>query len=273
MAHKSTRNDHAGRPDAEALVALEQREGRGRLKIFLGAAPGAGKTFEMLVQGRRRLLGGADVVVGFVETHGRAETQAQVADLPVLPRARVDYRGQALEEFDLGAALARRPQILLLDELAHTNPPGSRHPKRWMDADELRAAGIEVWTTANVQHIEGLSEAVARITDVRVAETVPDRMLAEADAIELIDIPAPELLERLRQGKVYRQDQAKPALKGFFRDDNLAALREMALRRTANATGRCGSPSGSAPRWRRWSRPTCPRPSCEKRRRAMPPTS
>ena len=168
-----------------------------------------------------------------METHGRAETQAQIADLPVLPRARIEYRGQALEEFDLDAALARRPQILLLDELAHTNAPGSRHPKRWMDADELRAAGIEVWTTMNVQHLESLSDAVARITGVRVAETVPDRVLAEADAIELIDIPPAELLERLRQGKVYRPDQAERALKGFFREGNLAALREMALRRTA----------------------------------------
>ena len=221
------------RPDPDALLALAAKEGRGRLKVFLGAAPGVGKTFEMLVQGRRRRLGGADVVVGFVETHGRAETQAQIADLPVLPRARVEYRGQALEEFDLDAALARRPQILLLDELAHTNAPGSRHPKRWMDADELRAAGIEVWTTMNVQHLESLSDAVARVTGVRVAETVPDRVLADADAIELIDIPPAELLERLRQGKVYRADQAERALKGFFREGNLAALREMALRRTA----------------------------------------
>ena len=221
------------RPDPDALLALAAKEGRGRLKVFLGAAPGVGKTFEMLIQGRRRRLGGADVVVGLVETHERAETQAQIADLPVLPRARIDYRGQTLEEFGLDAALARRPQILLLDELAHTNAPGSRHPKRWQDVEELRAAGIEVWTTMNVQHLESLSEAVARITGVRVAETVPDRVLAEADAIELIDIPPAELLERMRQGKVYRADQAERALKGFFREGNLAALREMALRRTA----------------------------------------
>jgi two-component system sensor histidine kinase KdpD len=225
--------DEPARPDPEALLALAAKEGRGRLKVFLGAAPGVGKTFEMMVQGRRRRLGGADVVVGLVETHGRAETQAQIADLPVLPRARVEYRGQVLEEFDLDAALARRPQILLLDELAHTNAPGSRHPKRWQDVEELCAAGIEVWTTMNVQHLESLSEAVARITGVRVAETVPDRVLADADAIELIDIPPAELLERLRQGKVYRADQAARALKGFFREGNLAALREMALRRTA----------------------------------------
>jgi two-component system, OmpR family, sensor histidine kinase KdpD len=225
--------DEPARPDPDALLALAAREARGRLKVFLGAAPGVGKTFEMLVQGRRRRLGGADVVVGLVETRGRAETQAQIADLPVLPRARIEYRGQSLEEFDLDAALARRPQILLLDELAHTNAPGSRHPKRWMDVEELRQAGIEVWTTMNVQHLERLSDAVARITGVRVAETVPDRALAEADAVELIDIPPAELLERLRQGKVYRPDQAERALRGFFREGNLAALREMALRRTA----------------------------------------
>jgi two-component system sensor histidine kinase KdpD len=223
----------AARPDPDALLAVAAREGRGRLKVFLGAAPGVGKTFEMLVQGRRRRLGGADVVVGLVETHGRAETQAQIGELEVLPRARIEYRGQVLEEFDLDAALARRPQILLLDELAHTNAPGSRHPKRWQDVDELRQAGIEVWTTMNVQHLESLSDAVARIAGVRVAESVPDRALAEADAIELIDIPPGELLERLRQGKVYRPDQAERALKGFFREGNLAALREMALRRTA----------------------------------------
>jgi len=225
--------DEPARPDPDTLLALARQEARGRLKVFLGAAPGVGKTFEMLIQGRRRRLGGADVVVGLVETHGRAETQAQIADLPILPRARVEYRGQMLEEFDLDAALARRPQILLLDELAHTNAPGSRHPKRWQDVEELREAGVEIWTTMNVQHLESLSEAVARITGVRVAETVPDRVLADADAVELIDIPPAELIERMRQGRIYRPDQASRALRGFFREGNLAALREMALRRTA----------------------------------------
>src|SRR4051794_12135819 len=222
------------RPDPDALLALAAREGRGRLKVFLGAAPGVGKTFEMLVQARRRRLGGGDIVVGLAETHGRAETAAQIGELEVLPRARIDYRGRFLQEFDLDAAQARRPQILLLDELAHTNVPGSRHPKRWMDVEELRQAGIEVWTTMNVQHLESLSEAVARITGVRVAETVPDRVLAEADAVELVDIPPAELLDRMRQGRVYRPDQAERALKGFFREGNLAALRELALRRTAD---------------------------------------
>ncbi|RAI58667.1 sensor histidine kinase [Roseicella frigidaeris] len=221
------------RPDPEALLALAAQEGRGRLKVFLGAAPGVGKTFEMLLQARRRQLGGADLVVGLVETHGRAETAAQLSGLELLPRLGSVYRGQSLAEFDLDAALARRPQILLLDELAHSNLPGSRHPKRWMDVEELRRAGIEVWTTMNVQHLESLSDAVARITGVRVAETVPDRVLAEADAVELIDIPPAELLERMRQGRIYPPEQARRALQGFFRAGNLAALRELALRRTA----------------------------------------
>jgi two-component system sensor histidine kinase KdpD len=225
--------EEPARPDPDALLALARREGRGRLKVFLGAAPGVGKTWEMLAEGRRRAAGGDDVLIGIVETHGRAETQAAIGDLPILPRARIEYRGQVLEEFDLDAALERRPRILLLDELAHTNAPGSRHPKRWQDVEELRTAGIEVWTTMNVQHLESLSEAVARITGVRVAETVPDRVLADADAVELIDIPPAELIERMRQGKVYRADQAARALRGFFREGNLAALREMALRRTA----------------------------------------
>lgn len=225
--------DDPQRPDPEALLALARREGRGRLKVFLGAAPGVGKTFEMLAEAHRRKAGGAEVMIGIVETHGRAETLAAVGDLPVLPRARIPYRGQEIEEFDLDAALVRRPAILLLDELAHTNAPGSRHPKRWQDVEELREAGIEVWTTMNVQHLESLSDAVARITGIRVAETVPDRVIAEADAVELVDIPPAELIERMRQGRIYRPDQADRALRGFFREGNLAALREMALRRTA----------------------------------------
>ncbi|WP_043363566.1 sensor histidine kinase KdpD [Belnapia sp. F-4-1] len=229
--------DEPARPDPDALLALARQEGRGRLKVFLGAAPGVGKTYEMLAGARRRQAGGAEVLVGIVETHGRAETEAQLGALPVLPRAAIPYAGpngmRMLEEFDLDAALARRPAILLLDELAHSNAPGSRHPKRWQDVEELRDAGIEVWTTVNVQHLESLSDAVARITGIRVAETVPDRVLVGADTVELIDIPPAELLERLRAGKVYRPDQAERALRGFFREGNLAALREMALRRTA----------------------------------------
>ncbi len=225
--------EEPARPDPDALLALARREGRGRLKVFLGAAPGVGKTFEMLAEAHRRRAGGADILIGIVETHGRAETQAAIGELAVLPRARLAYRGQDLEEFDIDAALARRPAILLLDELAHTNVPGSRHPKRWQDVEELRDAGIEVWTTMNVQHLDSLSDAVARITGVRVAETVPDHVIAEADAVELVDIPPAELIERMRQGRIYRPDQANRALRGFFREGNLAALREMALRRTA----------------------------------------
>ncbi|SHJ24002.1 two-component system, OmpR family, sensor histidine kinase KdpD [Roseomonas rosea] len=232
-ARRQLEHGGAARPDPDALLARAKQEGQGRLKVFLGAAPGVGKTYEMLTEARRRALGGADVVIGLVETHGRAETAVQVAGLEVLPRARIAYRAQVLEEFDLDGALARRPAILVLDELPHSNAPGSRHPKRWQDVEELRAAGIEIWTAMNVQHLESLSEAVARITGVRVAETVPDHVLAGADAVELIDIPPAELLERLRQGRVYRPDQAARALKGFFREGNLAALREMALRRMA----------------------------------------
>ena len=233
MRDAGTGNGEPARPDPDALLALAKQEQRGRLKVFLGAAPGVGKTYEMLTEARRRALGGADVVVGLVETHGRAETAAQLAGLEMLPRASLSYRGQVLSEFDLDGALARHPGILVLDELPHSNAPGSRHPKRWQDVEELRAAGIEVWTAMNVQHLESLSETVTRITGVRVAETVPDHVLAGADAVELIDIPPAELLERMRQGKVYRPDQAARALKGFFREGNLAALREMALRRTA----------------------------------------
>ena len=225
------------RPDPDRLLESLARESRGRLKVFLGAAPGVGKTFEMLAEARRRRDAGANLLVGIVETHGRAETLAQLGDLPVLPRRLMEHRGQAIEEFDIDAALALRPQILLLDELAHSNAPGSRHPKRWQDVEELRDAGIEVWTALNIQHLESLAEPVARITGIPVAETVPDHVLAGADAVELIDIPPAELLERLKQGKVYRPDQAERALRGFFRGGNLAALREMALRRTAERVG------------------------------------
>nr|WP_314073966.1 sensor histidine kinase KdpD [uncultured Roseococcus sp.] len=222
------------RPDPDALAELAAREGRGRLKVFLGAAPGVGKTVEMLAEARRVHEAGRDVLVGLVETHGRAETEAAVGTLPRLPLRSMAYRGQALQEFDLDAALARHPAILLLDELAHTNAPGSRHPKRWQDVEELRDAGIEVWTTMNVQHLESSAEAVARVTGVRVAETVPDSVLAGADAVELVDLPPTELLERMRAGKIYRPKQAERALRGFFKEGALTALRELALRRTAD---------------------------------------
>ena len=228
-----TREDDDRRPDPDALILAAAREGKGRLKIFLGMAPGVGKTWEMLAAGRRKRDEGIDVVVGLVETHGRGETAAQIGELPVLPRRRLAYRGREIEEFDLDGALARRPALLLLDELAHTNVPGSRHAKRWEDAAELLEAGIDVWSTLNIQHLESLNDAIARITGVRVAETIPDRVLALAADIEVIDLPPAELRARLAEGRVYPPETARRALGGFFREGNLAALREMALRRVA----------------------------------------
>lgn len=221
------------RPDPDALLAAVAGEGRGRLKVFLGSAPGVGKTWEMLVQAKRRQAEGADVLAGVIETHGRAGTEAELKGLPVLPCRDMPYRGQVLKEFDLDAALARRPGLLLVDELAHTNAPGSRYAKRWEDVEALLAAGIDVWATLNVQHLESLNEDVARITGVRVAETLPDHVLEIADEVELIDVPPTELRARLREGKIYRAENATRALEGFFKEGNLAALREIALRRTA----------------------------------------
>ncbi len=221
------------RPDPDALLAEANRHGRGRLKVYLGMAPGVGKTYEMLQTGRRRLAEGLDVAVGVVETHGRQDTAALVEGLEVLPRMPIDYRGRPLLEFDLDGALARRPSLLLVDEYAHTNAPGSRHPKRWQDVQELLAAGIDVDTTLNVQHLESLVDVVWKITGVRVRETVPDSALSTADEIELVDITPRELLERLHAGKVYMAETARLAGDNFFKPENLTALREMALRRAA----------------------------------------
>ncbi|MCW8305544.1 DUF4118 domain-containing protein [Acidiphilium sp. PA] len=228
--------DH--RPDPDALLAAAASEHHGRLKIFLGAAPGVGKTWEMLVAARQKRDEGVDVLAGLIETHGRAETAAQLRDLPVLPRRQVPYRGHVLAEFDLDAAIARRPGLLLVDELAHTNAPGLRHTKRWQDVADVLQAGIDVWTTLNVQHLESLNDQVARITGVRVAETLPDTVLGLASEIELIDLPPAELRVRLEQGRIYRPDLARRALDGFFRAGNLASLREMALRRVAQHVDR-----------------------------------
>jgi len=222
------------RPDPDALLEAAISESRaGKLKIFLGAAPGVGKTYEMLVQAHRRAAEGTDVLAGIIETHGRAETAAQIGDLPVLPRRPVTYRGRTLEEFDLDAAVARRPALLLVDELAHTNVPGSRHAKRWEDVAELLQAGLNVWATLNVQHLESLNDDVARITGIRPQETLPDRVLELADEIEIIDLSPADLRQRLKDGKIYRADNATRALDGFFKEQNLAALREIALRRAA----------------------------------------
>jgi len=225
------------RPDPDALLRRvegeEARRRRGRLKVFFGASPGVGKTYAMLEAARRVSAAGTDVVIGWVETHGRAETAALTEGLDRLPPREVEYRGVTLREFDLDAALARRPALLLLDELAHTNAPGSRHAKRWQDGQELLDAGIDVYTTLNVQHVESLNDLVNQITGVAVRETVPDRVLDEADEVEFVDLPPEELLQRLAEGKVYLPEQAARAVREFFRRGNLIALRELALRRTA----------------------------------------
>lgn len=222
------------RPAPDALLAEAEREGRGRLKIYLGMAPGVGKTFAMLEGAGRLKAQGVDVVVGLLETHGRKETEALLDGLDILPRRTVSYGGHALLEFDLDAALARRPRVLLVDEYAHTNAPESRHPKRWQDIDELLHAGIDVHTTLNIQHLEGLNDVVARITGIRVRETVPDNLLAKADEVELIDLTPEELIARLKEGRVYAGEFAGRALENYFKPGNLSALRELALRRTAD---------------------------------------
>ncbi len=221
------------RASADALLAGAEREGRGRLRLFLGAAPGVGKTFAMLQAAHGAAGAGRGVLVGIVETHGRAETEAMLAGLEVLPRKSIPYKGRLVPEFDIDAALARRPQLLLVDEYAHSNVPGSRHPKRWQDVAELLQAGIDVWTTMNVQHVESLNEVVQRITGVRVRETVPDTTLKVADEIVLVDLPSDELIRRLAEGKVYVEDTATRATQNFFKPSNLTALRELALRQVA----------------------------------------
>lgn len=222
------------RPDPDALLRAAAQEGRGRLKIFLGAAPGVGKTYEMLSEGAARRRDGVDVVIGVVETHGRAETERLIRGHEVVDRRDVPYEGRRLREMDLDAILARAPRLVLVDELAHTNAPGSRHPKRYQDVEELLAAGIDVYSTVNIQHVESLNDVVASFTRVRVRETVPDRILELAE-IEVVDIPPDELIDRLKAGKVYLPAEATRALGHFFSKSNLSALRELALRRAAQA--------------------------------------
>jgi two-component system sensor histidine kinase KdpD len=221
------------RPSPEALLQQAAKEGRGRLKVFLGAAPGVGKTYEMLSQARQRKLEGIDVVIGVVETHGRVETELLTKSIEKIPKKRVPYKGRVLAEMDLDAILQRRPKLVLVDELAHTNIEGSRHPKRYMDVEELLAAGIDVYTTLNVQHLESLNDVVAKITRVRINETVPDSVLDRADDVELVDLTPEDLLQRLKEGKVYFPEAAERAAQNYFVPGNLTALRELALRRTA----------------------------------------
>jgi len=221
------------RPSPEALLQQANREGRGRLKIFMGAAPGVGKTYEMLSAARQRRLEGVDVVIGVVETHGRIETDHLAKGFETIPKKRMLYRGQVLAEMDLDAVLQRRPKLVLVDELAHTNVDGSRHPKRYMDVEELLNAGIDVYTTLNIQHLESLRDIVAKITHVVVRESVPDSILDRADDVEVVDITPEDLIQRLKEGKVYIPEQAERAIRNYFTEGNLTALRELALRRTA----------------------------------------
>ena len=230
------------RPDPDALLASlrhdEARASRGRLKVFFGMCPGVGKTYAMLRAAQQERAGGTDVAVGVVETHGRTETEAMLAGLTVIPRKQIDYRGTQLTELDLEAVLARRPRLVLVDEFAHTNAPGSRHPKRYQDVSELLDAGLDVLTTLNVQHLESRADAVRQITGATVNETVPDSVFELADEIELLDLTPEALLERLREGKVYLGDRAAAAAEGFFKDTHLTALRELALRFVAERVDR-----------------------------------
>jgi two-component system sensor histidine kinase KdpD len=230
----ATDRDLDRRPDPDALLALTAREGRGKLKVFLGAAPGVGKTYAMLLGARRLKAEGLDVVIGLVETHGRSETAALLEGLDAIPRKKIDYRGRVIEEFDIDEALKRKPSLIVVDELAHTNAPESRHPKRWQDVEELLAAGLDVWTALNIQHLESLADVVSRVTGVVVRETVPDRVLQHANDVVLVDITPDELIQRLNEGKVYLPQTARQATQNFFTPRNLTALRELALRRTAD---------------------------------------
>jgi len=226
------------RPSPDELLARvkeeERRAGQGRLRLFFGFAPGVGKTYSMLEAARVKKVEGVDVVAGVVETHGRAETERLLEGLEALPRKQIDYRSVVLREFDLDAALMRHPALILIDELAHANAPDCRHPKRWQDVEELLQAGIDVYSTLNVQHLESLNDVVAQITGIAVRETVSDSVLDRADELELVDLPPEELLKRLREGKVYVPDQAARAIEKFFRKGNLIALRELSLRRVAD---------------------------------------
>ena len=219
------------------MLARIQEQGRARLRIYIGAAPGVGKTYTMLREAHALRARGRDVVVGIVETHGRVDTHAQVRDLEVIPPRRIEYRGVTLDELDVDAVIARRPQVCVIDELAHTNVPGSRHEKRYQDVLELLAAGIDVLTAVNIQHLETLNDAVAGVTGVRVRETIPDTFLERADEVMNVDVTVEELRNRLKEGKIYRPEKVEQALTHFFRKGNLSTLRELALRAVADEVG------------------------------------
>ncbi len=225
------------RPSADALLARLKEKDRARLRIYIGAAPGVGKTYQMLQEAHALRASGLDVVIGVVETYGRRETEAQVKDLEVVPRRKVEYRGATLEEMDVDAIVRRQPKVCVVDELAHTNVPGSRHTKRYEDVLELLEAGIHVMTAVNIQHLETLNDAVARATGVRVRETVPDTFLDRADEVINVDVTVEELRSRLREGKIYKPEKVEQALANFFRKGNLSTLRELALRAVADEVG------------------------------------
>ena len=227
--------DH--RPSAEALLARMKEKDRARLRVYIGAAPGVGKTYAMLREGHALRANGLDVVVGFVETYERQDTHAQLKDLEVVPRRKVEYRGTTMEEMDVEAIIRRQPKVCIVDELAHTNVPGSRHNKRYEDVLDLLDAGIHVMTAVNIQHLETLNDAVARATGVRVRETVPDTFLDRADEVINVDVTVEELRNRLREGKIYRPEKVEQALANFFRKGNLSTLRELALRAVADEVG------------------------------------
>jgi len=221
------------RPSPEALLARLDDQERARLRIYIGAAPGVGKTFTMLEEAHVLKRNGLDVVIGFVETYGRKETEEQIGDLEVVPRRKVRYRGVEMEEMDVEGVVARKPQVAIVDELAHTNVPGSKNEKRYQDVVELLDAGIHVMTAVNIQHLETLNDAVSRVTGVRVRETVPDTFLHRADEVVNVDVSVEELRTRLRQGKIYKPEKVEQALSNFFRKGNLSTLRELALRAVA----------------------------------------
>ncbi len=222
------------RPDPEAFLRLLARERkRGRLKVYLGQAAGVGKTYKMLDDAHAMHARGIDVVIGFIETHGRQETADRIGNLEVVPRRQVEYKGTVLEDMDLDAILARKPEVAVVDELAHTNAPGGKNEKRWQDVEDLLDAGISVLTTVNVQHLEGVQDVVKSATGLEIRERVPDRIVREADAVLNVDLPVQELRDRLNQGKIYPPAQAATALENFFREENLRSLRELALRETA----------------------------------------